>query len=136
MDDISPRRSDSDSPIYVGQSKLLRYWPGFMVVVGLVPVATGQLLGALVFFVPATLAARVLPWRFAVLESGIALWFPFGKHRYVPKEQLTVRVGLGSTVLLPRRADRFGYPLTDGLVERRRMVLRAVLTEHGFQVAT
>jgi hypothetical protein len=39
-------------------------------------------------------------------------------------------------VLLPRRADRFGYPLTDGLVERRRLQLRAVLVEHGFAVSS
>jgi hypothetical protein len=28
-----------------------------------------------------------------------------------------------------------GYPLTDGLVERRRLALRAVLVEHGFRVS-
>jgi hypothetical protein len=38
-------------------------------------------------------------------------------------------------VLLPRRAARFGSPVTDGLVERRRLVLRVVLTEHGFEVS-
>ena len=48
---------------------------------------------------------------------------------------MTVRVGLGSTVVLSREEDRFGYALTDGLFERRRTLLRAVLTEHGFQVA-
>ena len=91
---------------------------------------------ALVLLVPGLVAALAMPWRFAVLDRGIALWFPFGKYRYLAKEQVTVRVGHGSTVLLPRRADRFGYPLTDGLVERRRMVLRAVLTEHGFDLAS
>ena len=90
----------------------------------------------MLLFVPGVVVASLLPWRFAVLERGIALWFPFGKYRYLAKERITVRVGHGSTVLLPRRAERFGYPLTDGLVEQRRMVLRAVLVEHGFDVAT
>jgi hypothetical protein len=125
-----------EEPVYVGQSHLLHYWPPAMLAIALVPIALGHLIGALVFLVPGLLVALVLPWRFAVLDRGIALWFGFGKYRYLAKENITVRVGHGSTVLLPRRADRFGYPLTDGLVEHRRLLLRAVLTEHGFQVAS
>jgi hypothetical protein len=48
---------------------------------------------------------------------------------------VTVRVSGGSPVAYPEVFRRFGYPLTDGLVERRRKVLRAVLLEHGFRVA-
>jgi len=125
-----------DEPVSVGQSRVLHYWPSAMLAVAVVPILLGQLLGALLFLIPALLVALVLPWRFAVLDRGIALWFGFGKFRYLAKENVTVRVGHGSTVLLPRAADRFGYPLTDGLVEHRRLVLRAVLTEHGFQVAS
>ena len=87
------------------------------------------------FAAPALLVAFLLPWRFAVLDRGIALWFGFGKFRYVAKENVKVRVGQGSAVLLPRYSDRFGYALTDGLLEHRRALLRTVLTEHGFQVA-
>jgi hypothetical protein len=125
-----------DEPVYVGQCQLLHYWPSMMVAAGLAGYLVGGPVTSLVLLVPAVVVAVALPWRFAVLDRGIALWFPFGKYRYLAKEQVTVRVGLGPTVLLPRCAERFGYPLTDGLVERRRMVLRAVLTEHGFQVAS
>ncbi len=124
-----------EQPIYVGQSQLLHYWPSLMVTGALVGSLSGGPIAALVLLVPGLTAALLLPWRFAVLDRGIALWFPFGKYRYLAKEQVTVRVGHGSTVLLPRRTGRFGYPLTDGLVERRRMVLRAVLAEHGFELA-
>ena len=124
-----------DVPVYVGESRFLRYWPPAMLAIAMVPIAFGDLLGALAFLSPALLVAFLLPWRFVVLDRGIALWFGFGKYRYLAKENVTVRVGLGSPVLLPRQADRFGYALTDGLAERRRSVLRAVLTEHGFQVA-
>jgi hypothetical protein len=125
-----------DEPVYVGQSQLLHWWPGAMVVLAFAGYFLGGPATSMVFLAPAVVVAVALPWRFAVLDRGIALWFPFGKYRYLSKEQITVRVGHGATVLLPRRADRFGYPLTDGLVERRRMVLRAVLTEHGFEVAS
>jgi hypothetical protein len=124
-----------DQPVYVGQSQMLHYWPSMMVAVSCVGYVLGGLGAALVLLVPAVVVAVFLPWRFAVLDRGIALWFPFGKYRYLAKEQLTVRVGHGSTVLLPRRAERFGYPLTDGLVERRRLVLRAVLMEHGYDLS-
>ncbi len=125
-----------DEPVYVGQSQLLHWWPGVMLGLAFAGYLLGGLAASIVFLAPAVVVAVALPWRFAVLDRGIALWFPFGKYRYLAKEQITVRVGHGATVLLPRRADRFGYPLTDGLVERRRMVLRAVLTEHGFEVAS
>jgi hypothetical protein len=124
-----------DEPVYIGQSQALHWWPAMMVAAAFVGYVLGGLAAALIFLLPGVLVALVLPWRFVVLDRGIALWFPLGKYRYLAKEQVTVRVGHGSTVLLPRRADRFGYPLTDGLVERRRLVLRAVLKEHGFEVS-
>lgn len=125
-----------DDAVYVGQCRALHWWPGAMVVVALAAFFVGGPGAAIVLLVPAVIVGVVLPWRFEVLDAGIAMWFPFGKYRYLAKERVTVRVGRGSTVLLPRRAERFGYPLTDGLIERRRAVLRAVLVEHGYDVAT
>jgi len=90
---------------------------------------------AALFVVCGLVSARYLPWRFAVLDEGIALWFPFGRRLFLPKEAITVRVGAGSPVAYPEVFRRFGYPLTDGLVERRRVLLRAVLVEHGFRIA-
>jgi hypothetical protein len=54
---------------------------------------------------------------------------------FLPKDAVTVRVGAGSSVAYPEAYRRFGYPLTDGLVERRRSMLRAVLVEYGFRLA-
>jgi len=124
-----------DDVIYVGQSRAVHWWPPLMIVLA----GAGYLLFgaglAIVLLVPAVIVGVAFPWRFAVLEAGIALWFPLGKYRYLAKEAVTVRVGHGSAVLLPRRTERFGYPLTDGLVEQRRAILRAVLCEHGYDVA-
>jgi hypothetical protein len=122
----------------VGESKFLRCWPPGMVVFAAVvagTAGTGALLYCVAFAACGLVAARYLPWRFAVLDEGIALWFPFGRRLFLPKEAVTVRVGLGSPVAYPSVFRRFGYPLTDGLVERRRKLLRAVLVEHGFRLA-
>jgi hypothetical protein len=122
----------------MGQSVFLRCWPPGMVVFGAVVLA-GVGVGALLYFVVfaacGLVAARYLPWRFAVLDDGIALWFPFGRRLFLPRDAVTVRVMSGSPVAYPAAYRRFGYPLTDGLVERRRSALRAVLVEYGFRVA-
>src|SRR5204863_4876309 len=110
-----------DDVVYVGQCQALHWWPGTMVALAVAGYFLGGPAAAIVLLVPAAVVGVVLPWRFEVLDRGIALWFPFGKYRYLAKEQVTVRVGHGPTVLLPRRAERFGYPLTDGLVEQRRL---------------
>jgi hypothetical protein len=108
-----------------------------VVFAGLVLIGTGRGASfyAVLFAICGVISARYLPWRFAVLDEGIALWFPFGRRMFLPKDTVTVRVGSGSTVAYPEVFRRFGYPLTDGLVERRRMALRAVLVEHGFRIA-
>jgi len=116
----------------------LRCWPpGMFVFAAVVLISTGN--GALfygaLFALCGLVSARYLPWRFAVLDDGIALWFAFGRRMFLPKDAVTVRVGSGSSVAYPEAFRRFGYPLTDGLVERRRKLLRAVLVEHGFRLA-
>jgi hypothetical protein len=124
-----------DDVVYVGQSQALHWWPGAMVAAAVVGWFLGGAATTIVLLVPGLVVGVVLPWRFAVLDAGIALWFPLGKYRYLAKELVTVRVGQGATVVFPRRADRFGYPLTDGLVEQRRPILRAVLAEHGYDLS-
>lgn len=124
-----------DDVVYVGQSEALHRWPGVMALFAVAGWFIGGAGVTFVLLVPAVVVGMVLPWRFALLDGGIALWFPFGKYRYLAKELVTVRVGHGGTVVFPRRADRFGYPLTDGLVERRRSILRAVLVELGYDLS-
>ena len=122
----------------MGTSVFLRCWPPGMVVFALLVLigpGRGALLYCVLFAVCGLVSARYLPWRFAVLDEGIALWFPFGRRLFLPKEAVTVRVGAGSPVAYPEVFRRLGYPLTDGLVERRRVLLRAVLVEHGFRIA-
>jgi hypothetical protein len=124
-----------DNVVYVGQSQALHWWPGGMIAFAVAGWFLGGPALTIGLLLPAVVVGVLLPWRFEVLDRGIALWFPFGKYRYLEKEQVSVRVGHGSTVLFPRHAERFGYPLTDGLVEHRRSILRAVLAEHGYDLA-
>jgi hypothetical protein len=105
---------------------------GFVVLTG---AGSGALLYAIGFSLCGLAVARYLPWRFAILDEGIALWFAFGRRMFLPKHAVTVRVGLSGSVAYPEVYRRFGYPLTDGLIERRGTTLRAVLVEHGFRLA-
>jgi hypothetical protein len=104
---------------------------------GIVLIGTGSdaVFLAVVFAILGVVTARYLPWRFAVLDEGIALWFPFGRRLFLPREAVTVRVNTGSAVAFPAAYRRFGYPLTDGFVESRHGALLAVLAEHGFRLA-
>jgi hypothetical protein len=122
-------------PVFVGQSWFLHYWPWAMVVIGTVPLALGNLAALVVFFLPAVACGACLPWRFAVYGSGIALWFGFGKRRFVARSAVWVRAARNGMVVLPRGEARFGYPLTDGLVERDPAALRAALVAAGYELS-
>jgi hypothetical protein len=124
----------ANGPMYVGQSRLLHHWPQVLLLLSAVWFVLGSVPAAIVFGVPALLAGLVLPWRFAVYDDGIDLWFSFGKFRALARERVTVRADRGGVVVLPRGARRLGYPLTTGLVERDRLLLRDVFRFCGFDV--
>jgi len=81
------------------------------------------------------LMVRLMPWRFEVYDVGLELRFALGRRRFLLRDDITVRVNPGSPVVLFGRHRRLAYPLTDGFVEPRRAMLRAVLIECGFDVA-
>jgi hypothetical protein len=123
-------------PVYVGQCRFLRSLPACAVALGLLALTSGGGVGvAVVFALPAILGSMLLPWRFAVLASGIALWFGFGKRRVLAREDVTVRVDLSGAVVMRRGARRVGYPLSDGLVQRNSAALRDTFVLYGFDLA-
>ena len=122
-------------PMYVGQSQLLHYAPQILLFFAAVTFAFGSLAGAVVFGIPALVAGLVLPWRFAIYDDGIHLWFNFGKCRALVRDSVTVRANRGGVVVFPRGAQRVGYPLTDGIVDQNRLVLRDVFRFCGYDVA-
>jgi len=128
-------RSRAGSIRFVGQTALLRVIPVAVVVAGVSTACSGisALPAGLLLVLVGVVAARSAPWRFVVVDDGIALWFAFGRRRFLRRDEVTVRMDLtGATAR--HRCERFGYPLTDGVTTRRRAMLRAILTEHGFDV--
>jgi len=120
---------------FIGQSLPLRFLPWLVIVVGFCtaisnasPLPVGLFLVALGVF-----ARLALPWRFVIVDEGIALWFGFGKRRFLARDDITVRVEFGDLRVVPN-SEHFGYLLTDGITNRRVPALRAVLEEHGFRV--
>jgi hypothetical protein len=123
---------------FVGGTVLLRVLPAAVMLAGLITLASAgidALPAAAALVLIGVLAARSAPWRFVVVDEGIALWFAFGRRRFLARTDLTVRMDLTGAVARPR-SERFGYPLTDGVTTRRRSLLRAILTEHGFDICT
>jgi hypothetical protein len=120
--------------MYVGQSRMLHYWPQVLLVLAALSVVLGNLATAIVFGVPALVAGVALPWRFAVYDHGVDLWFCFGKFRALARDRVTVRADRGGVIVGQRGAQRLGYPLTTGLVERDRLLLRDVFRFCGFDV--
>jgi hypothetical protein len=130
-----PTGPATSPPRFVGRSLALRFLPWLLIAVGLLTAianAGAVLFG--VFLVVLGVFARVaLPWRFVVVDEGVALWFGFGRRRFLAKDDVTVRVEFGDVRVLPN-SERFGYLLTDGVSNRRAPILRAVLEEHGFRI--
>jgi hypothetical protein len=133
----SPQTEPSavSSSRFVGQSFSLRFLPWLVIAVGFcTAISNGSRVPVGVFLLAlGAFAAIAVPWRFVVVDEGIALWFGFGRRRFLPRDDVTVRVDLGGVRVLPN-SEHFGYPLTDGISNRRLVILRAVLEEHGFRV--
>jgi hypothetical protein len=139
MPDVTPSPADGPTPMprYVGQSWFVHWWPWFMVLFGLLQYLTDQRFAgyAIVFALCGVAFAWFLPWRFVVVDDGIGLWFTFGRRCFLPKSETVVRAGLGSPVAFRGEKRRFGYPLSDGFLERRRSALTEVLQFLGFRLA-
>jgi hypothetical protein len=125
---------------YEGSSAFLRWWPKVLLVLAFILVLYGwnhsMLPWATLFVLGAWLHARWIPWRFTAAEEGIELTFAFGRHLFLPKPELRVRMEYVGAMALVGRTRRFGYPLTDGLlyVPDRRWHLRAALEALGYDV--
>ena len=133
----APLPSRPSAPRYVGACALLRAMPPAFLLLAFVTLASSPVYAAapaLMLTGCAICACQLLPWRFAVVDEGLALWFPLGRRRFLPRDAVTVRITLASAVAHPLTYRRARYPLTDGLLQKRLPVLRAVLVEHGFEV--
>jgi hypothetical protein len=112
---------------------VLHYLPSAMIVLGCLSLVLGEETLVVGGFVAALgiAAARCLPWRFAVTDDGIALWFGWTKRRFLERSTLVVRVDPSGAVV---QRDHVRYPLPGAGHGGHPSNLRAVLTEHGFVV--
>jgi hypothetical protein len=124
---------------FTGQSFFLLTFPWFMLgyaaLAGMWGWREGSVGFAIVYAGSGWLCAATLPWRFDVCDDGLELRFAFGKHRFLTKANVTVRCRVGSPVALVGRSRRVGYPLTPGLREQNRKMLRSVLIDTGYEVS-
>jgi hypothetical protein len=125
---------------YEGSSAFLRWWPKVLLVLAFVILAYGwspaTFPWAALFVLGAWLHGRWIPWRFMAADDGMDLTFPFGRHLFLPKPELRVRIEYVGAMALIGRARRFGYPLNDGMlyVPGRTPALRAALVALGYDV--
>jgi hypothetical protein len=76
-----------DEPVYVGQGQVLHYWPSLMAAAAMVGGLFGGTSVALLLLVPGVVVALALPWRFAALDRGVALWFRSGSAGTSPRSR-------------------------------------------------
>ena len=125
---------------YQGGSAFLRWWPKVMVVLavylliigGIRSIQWATLLAAIAY-----VHGRWLPWQFNIFDEGLVLTFPFGRHLFLPKDSLTVRMeAVGATALVGRRR-RFGYLLMDRFLYEpgRDVLLETAFTGLGYNLA-
>jgi hypothetical protein len=124
-----------DRAVYVGQSQILRYLPTVLLATALLPLLLGAPYAALALAAPGVAAGLIFPWRFAVADSGIGLWFGLGKYRFLDKASVTIRFRYGSPVLSHRSRQRLGYPLTDPNLQDGSAPFRAILSDHAFHIS-
>ncbi len=128
-----------DFASYEGRSGFLRWWPKILLAIALWVVVirvSHSLQWAMLFLACAWLHGRLLPWRFAVLDEGLDLVFPFGRHVFLPKVATTVRLESVGAVALSGGHRHLGYLLHDGVlyVPDQRARLRRALSFYGYRV--
>jgi hypothetical protein len=103
---------------YEGSSAFLRRWPKVLLGLGLIVLVYGasqELQWAALFGLAAWLHGRLLPWRFTITAEGIELTYPFGRHRFLPKPGLRIRMEhIGAVAMSSARP--FGCLLMDGVL--------------------
>jgi hypothetical protein len=132
-----PDRADGDG--YVGRSEFLLWAPKVMLVLAVIVYQTHwnhSIHFAALFVVTAFIHSRWLPCRFRILDNGLELAFPFGRHLFVAKAKATIRVDLVGAFALVGARRRFGYPLLDGILYQpgHQSMLRDEFLARGYDV--
>jgi hypothetical protein len=90
---------------------------------------------ASLFVALAFVHSRWLAWRFTVSADGVGLVFPFGRRRFLARDDVNVRIELVGSVLRVRgRVLR--YLLLDGILYRpgNAEEMRSAFARFGFRI--
>jgi hypothetical protein len=129
----------ADFASYEGSSAFLRWWPKILLVAAIWVLFEGWMSAiqwATFFAFAAWVQGHFIPWRFKVLDDGLALLFPFGRRVFLPKSTTTIRLETVGAVAIIKGHRRLGYLLHDGLlyVPDQRLRLRRALNIYGYRV--
>ena len=107
-----------DAGIYEGRNRFLRWWPKILVVIAVGVIFLGwnhTAQWATLLLVLAYVHGRWLPWQFTIGADGLTLTFPFGRHLFLARNALTVRMEVVGAVALVGRRRHFGYLLLESI---------------------
>jgi hypothetical protein len=129
----------SARPAYEGASPFLRWFPWGLLALAAIVLASRwnhSIQFATLLAVLAYVHGRWLPSRFVVFADGLALRFPFGRHIFLPKQSLTIRIEMVGAFALTGAHRRFGYPLLNRILYEpgHQELLRRVFTENGYDL--
>lgn|SRR5690242_15518834 len=124
---------------YQGGSFFLRWWPAILVACALGVLLVGwdhRAQWATLLVLVAVVHGRWLPWQFTIRRDGIALRFPFGRRRFIPKQRLRIRLEVVGAIALVGQ-HRLGIPLLDRVlyVPGHDEMMRTTFSELGYELA-
>lgn len=127
------------SGTYQGGSTFLRWWPRALPLVALWILVVGwnhSVQFATVLVLAAALHARFLPCAFTVTSDGVSMLFPFGRRRFLDKQDVTIRLDVVGAVALVGAHRRIGYPLMDRVLYEpgRTSLLYTAFSSFGYRV--
>ena len=125
--------------LYEGHNRFLRWWPKLLLVLAALTLYVGwshSTQWVTLFAVIAYVHGRWLPWKFTIQEDGLALVFPFGRHLFLPRNSLTVRLEMVGAVAFVGRRRHFGYLLMNriGYEPDNEERLRVAFTGFGYNL--
>jgi hypothetical protein len=125
--------------VYQGRNRFLRWWPKLLLALAALILYVGSshsIQWVTLFAVIAYVHGRWLPWEFTIREDGLALIFPFGRHLFLPRSSLTVRMEVVGAVALVGRRRHWGYLLMDriGYEPNNEERLRGAFTGFGYNL--
>jgi hypothetical protein len=129
-----------DDGAYRGRNRFLRWWPKILVALAAVILYVGwshSIQWVTLLALVAYVHGRWLPWQFTIREDGLALIFPFGRHLFLPRSTLTVRMEVVGAFAMVGRRRHVGYLLLEriGYEPNNEERLRGAFTGFGYNLA-